>query len=107
MVDRGFCVGLPLSCYLINLPRRHLIPDTAAHLSPVFTSGVLSKWDSPHSRGAPKGVGAAGIGDTVSQRMGVNVRVEECRDRLKELSCPQETHILSCPREGRERSRAR
>ena len=30
----------PLSCYLINLPSpRHVIPDTVAHLSPVFTSG--------------------------------------------------------------------
>lgn len=37
----AFCVCLPLS-YLINLPRRHLIPDIMAHLSPVFTSGMLS-----------------------------------------------------------------
>lgn len=38
MADKCLCVCPPLSRYLINLPRRHLIADIVAHLSSVFTS---------------------------------------------------------------------
>lgn len=54
---------------------------------------------------SPKGVGA-GIRDTVIQPRGVKMWVEECRKGLlvskaDPLSCPEETKILSCPREHR------
>lgn len=62
----------PLS-HLINLPRRHPIPDIMAHLSPMFTSGMLSAAGmgcSPHLHLAlplpPKAAGAAWTGDTAS-----------------------------------------
>lgn len=63
----------PLS-HLINLPRRHSIPDIIAHLSPMFTSGMLSAagmgcsppLPSPHLPLPLKAAGAAWTGDTVS-----------------------------------------
>lgn len=99
----AFCVCLPLS-YLINLPRRHLIPDIMAHLSPVFTSGMLSAVRDAGRLPAntpplpPKGVGAAGTGD--SELGGVNFRVEEeCMDKTEKevppLSRPEEIQVLS------------
>lgn len=54
-------------CYLINLPRRHLILDIRAHLSLVFKSGMLRGVGMGWS--ASKGLGAAGAGDSVSSRL--------------------------------------